>query len=129
MFLRFFPLDFFAGRFADVAKHYKEHSKSRHSVAWDRATFLKFIGCLIRMACTGYPNMTWHFKWPAKLPADLALPVSLTKYISHAVFKRYWQYFSTPNFNGVESTIAEDGSSDPALLPFTKKLLSTCEEA
>lgn len=93
-----------------MAKHYNDNKKGRQAVSWDVGTFLVFIGTLIRMACTGYPNMTWHFKWPDHLPADLAPVTPLTKYMSLFCWKRYWQYFSTPNFNGAESAVEGDGS-------------------
>ena len=98
LFLRFFPLQTFVARFQEVASHYRANRTTRHNVPFNRGMFLRLLGLIIRMATHPLPNMSWHWEWPANLPASMSASADLKKYMSHAIFKQYWKYLLFPGF-------------------------------
>ena len=98
LFLRFFPLQTFVARFQEVASHYRANRTTRHNVPFNRGMFLRFLGLIIRMVTHPLPNMSWHWEWPANLPASMSASADLKKYMSHAIFKQYWKYLLFPGF-------------------------------
>ena len=68
LFLRFFPLALFLGHLAGVATRWAASGTSRHIIAWNRGTFLRWLGVLIRMAIHPLPNIDYHWRWPRSWP-------------------------------------------------------------
>lgn len=94
LFLRFFPLAYFMEHIKKL--HEGEHGKtsSRHKVPWNKGTFLRFLGCIIRLAMYPLPNIEWHWRWPTVFSSDK--PPGLKHLMREIVFKRYWRFAVLP---------------------------------
>ena len=95
MFLRFFPLLAYVEHVADLARGKAGPTSSRHVVPWNKGTFLRFLGLVIRLAILPLPNLTWHWRWPSSFPS--ASLKSLKAYMPEVVFLQYWKFACIPH--------------------------------
>ncbi len=95
LFLRFFPVAYFMAHIEKMRKAGKDKGKSRHHVPWDKGTFLRFLGVIIKLALYPLPNIEWHWRWPTAFPGGG--PPSIKHIMREIVFKRYWRFACLPD--------------------------------
>lgn len=129
MFRRFFPIDYFMEHMAAVRQAQSGGgATSRHTIPWDKGTFLVFLGVIIQLALNPLPNIEWHWRWPSHLP-KIPGRKNMAKVMREIVFKKYWQLMCVP---GVHHQIAgefavENSNSDTyrGMLEFITKCNET----
>lgn len=67
---------------------------SRHSIPYDKGTFLQFLGVLLQLSLNKKPNMEWSWRWPAHLPKRNK--PNMSKVMREIVFKKYWTSMCVP---------------------------------
>lgn len=78
-----------------MAEGTRGQASSRHNVPWDKGTFLRFLGVIIKLALYPLPNIEWHWRWPSEFPGQG--PPSLKHLMREIVFKRYWRFACLPD--------------------------------
>jgi hypothetical protein len=114
LFLRFFPMQMYEEHMEVLARKQKDKEDapgSRHNVKWDKGTFLKFLGLLIRFTIQPLPNFTWHWRWPHEVPE---IGLKDVRHIMREVeFKRYWQKACVPGVDEPEEGEGEVDTKSP----------------
>lgn len=95
---------------AAKSKDKGEPATSRHTIPWDKGTFLKFLGLLIRFTVHEVSNMEWHFRWPHDVP-EMGLK-DCKHIMSEVIWKKYWQKAVVPGVNNDE-IVEDDDEPDP----------------
>jgi hypothetical protein len=129
LFLRFFPIGMYEEHLEMLRDLDKkgEGATSRHAVKWDKGTFLKFLGLLIRFTATPLSNVDWHWRWPHDVP-EMGLR-DVKHIMSEAVFKKMWQKATVPGVEA-EDMGEEEDEVDPksAVYKAMESLVEECAD-
>ena len=102
-----------------------EAPTSRHNVNWDKGTFLKFLGLLIRFTVHPLSNVEWHWRWPHDVP-EMGLK-DVKHIMSEVVFKKYWQKATVPGVE-VEAGDGDDVDTKSPVYKAMESLLQECAD-
>ena len=68
IFLRFFPLQMYVNHLQEAAEKWRGGGGSKHGIPFDKGTFLRFLGVLLKMAMHPLPKYSYHWRWPSEFP-------------------------------------------------------------
>lgn len=109
LFLRFFPMEMYEEHLEKLRKETAglgQPGTSRHVVKWDKGTFLRFLGLLLRFTVVPLANMEWHWRWPADVP-DMGVR-DVKNIMTEVVFKKFWAKATVPGAEATEQEEAEE---------------------
>lgn len=125
LFSWFFPMQLYMSHLMELAARKPGPRGSRHNIPWNKGTFLRFLGLLIRASIMPLPNLEWHWRWPKHLPKINGW-TSAKEYMSETVFMRYWRYATIPGVYGGVEEAELDSNGRTAVYNALKILLEAC---